>query len=76
MQKKKFNGHSLMVELECFDGNDIIDVILSKYVGEMILNDFLEIIQIYHLIVCILKLLSHIINIIMITNDTHHYFQV
>ena len=53
-----------MVRLEYFDGNNIIDVILPKYVGELITNVLLCIIQIYHLIECINKLVWNVRNII------------
>ena len=32
--KTIFRTNSFMARLECFDGNDIIDVILPKHVGE------------------------------------------
>ena len=32
--KKCFDGHSLMVVLKCFNGSEIMDVILPKYVGD------------------------------------------
>ena len=68
--KKYFDGHSLMVELKCFNGSEIMDVILPKYVGDLIPEDLINKIQRYHLIVCINKQVGNIRNVIMITNDT------
>ena len=65
-----FDDHSLIVRLECIDGNDIMDIILPKCIGELIPNALLVKIQIYDLIVCINKFELDISSIIMIANDS------